>query len=48
MSQKQLTILVAAVTAFVNVLLFLGGFTTTISCTVAHAINTAYAAVLEQ
>lgn len=45
MTQKQLALLVSAVTAIVNVILFTGGFTTTLTCTVANAMNTVYAQV---
>lgn len=46
MDTKQIALLVSAVTAIVNVILFTGGFTTTLTCTVANKINTVFAQVV--
>lgn len=46
MNNKQIALLVSAVTAIVNVILFTGGFTTTLTCTVSNAINTVMAQVV--
>lgn len=45
MNTKQLTTLVATVTVLINLILFAAGFSTTLTCTLARVVQTAYAAV---